>query len=141
MMSETQADERRNNERVSWRCHVRLLPLALEPRTQMLGMHDVVGQDVSEGGLRVCTDRLFALRSRLLVEMESPEVPDGIQAVGAVAWISPTAKDDLWCLGIEFSDVSDLALAGIRSLLAQEEPPRPSPASDSRLSSKGAARA
>lgn len=89
----------------------------------MLGMHDVTGQDISEGGLRVCTDRLFALQSRLLVEMESPELPKGIQAVGSVAWISPSPGDDQWCLGIEFSDVGDHALASIRNLLLHEQYP------------------
>ncbi|NEX21688.1 PilZ domain-containing protein [Thiorhodococcus mannitoliphagus] len=122
MTSEILADERRNEERVAWRCHVRLLPLSLEPKTTRLGMHDVTGRNISEGGLQVCSDRLFALRSRLLVEMESPELPEGIQAVGSVVWISPTGTDDLWCLGIEFSDVGELALTSIRTLKTDEDP-------------------
>ena len=125
MTSEKIADERRNCDRVAWTCHARLLPLSLEPRTPRLGMHDVTGRDIGEGGLRVCSDRLFALRSRLLVEMESPELPEGIQAVGSVAWISPTSEEDQWCLGIEFSDVGELALTSIRNLLTFEQaPPR-----------------
>lgn len=117
MGSDTQADERRTADRVSWGCHARLVPLSLQPRTPVVGMHDVTGCNISEGGLQVWSDRLFALRSRLLVEMESPEIPDGIQAVGSVAWISPTASDERWCVGIEFSDVGDSALTSIRGLL------------------------
>ncbi|WP_245232272.1 PilZ domain-containing protein [Thiorhodococcus minor] len=127
MTSEKIADERRSCDRVAWECHARLLPLSLEPRTPRLGMHDVTGRDIGEGGLRVCSDRLFALRSRLLVEMESPELPEGIQAVGSVAWISPTSEDDQWCLGIEFSDVGALALTSIRTLMTCEQgAPHPS---------------
>lgn len=126
MTSEKMTDERRTCDRVAWNCQARLLPLSLEPRTPKLGMHDVTGRDIGEGGLRVCSDRLFALRSRLLVEMEAPELPEGIQAVGSVAWISPTSEDDQWCLGIEFSDVGELALASIRNLFscAQDAPLR-----------------
>ncbi|EXJ14379.1 hypothetical protein D779_2712 [Imhoffiella purpurea] len=85
-----------------------------------MGMHRVTGCNISEGGLQVCTDRLFALKSRLLVEMESPDIPEGIQAVGSVAWISPTTSDDRWCVGIEFSDVGDSALSSIRVLMRQQ---------------------
>lgn len=130
MMPETPAYERRCSERISWECHARLLPLSLQPRTATLGMHDVVGRNISEGGLQVCSDRLFALRSRLLVEMESPELPEGIQAVGSVAWISPAAADDQWCLGIEFSDVGDLAISSIRNLRFHDQHPPPHASAD-----------
>ncbi len=116
MISETNSDERRGCERVSWECQARLLPLSLEPKTPNVGMHQVIGRDISEGGLQIRSDRLFAIRARLLVEMESAEVPEGIQAVGSVAWISPIPTEDLWCVGIEFSDVGDGALASIRSM-------------------------
>lgn len=123
MVSDTQADERRFSDRISWKCHARLLPLSLEPRTPVVGMHEATGSDISEGGLQICSDRLFALRSRLLVEMDSPELPEGIQAVGAVAWISATSSGDNWYLGIEFSDVGELALSSIRNLIIHERYP------------------
>lgn len=121
MISDMNADERRTSERVSWECLARLLPLSLETQSSAVGMHRVTGRNISEGGLQVCSDRLFALKSRLLVEMESPEIPEGIQAVGSVAWISPTTSEDRWCVGIEFSDVGDSALTSIRVLMHQED--------------------
>jgi len=125
MVSETMTDERRSCERVTWRCHARLLPLSLEARGLVSGMHEVTGKDISEGGLRVESQQLFALHSPLLVEMNSPEMPEGIQAVGSVAWISPTTRNGQngqWHLGIEFTDVGDSALTGIRCLMHAERP-------------------
>lgn len=120
MVADVNVDERRGSERVAWKCHARLVPLSRETRLDALGLQHVMGRNISEGGLQVWTDRLFAIQSRLLVEMESPDVPDGFQAVGAVAWISPTPAADRWCVGIEFSDVGDSALSSIRTLMHQE---------------------
>lgn len=111
-------DERRGTQRVSWECQARLLPLALEPRASTLGLHHVIGHDIGEGGLQVRSSRLFPLRSSLLVEMQASDHPEGIQAVGSVAWISPTSSEHQWNLGIEFSDVGDHALNSIRTLMS-----------------------
>ncbi|EGV31636.1 type IV pilus assembly PilZ [Thiorhodococcus drewsii AZ1] len=123
MISDTSADERRTSKRVSWDCLARLLPLSLELQSRVVSMHQVEGRNISEGGLQICSDRLFPLKSRLLVEMESPEIPEGIQAVGSVTWISPTTSENRWCLGIEFSDVGDSALTSIRVLMHQGKRP------------------
>ncbi|MBK1718395.1 PilZ domain-containing protein [Thiocystis violacea] len=120
MISETTEDERRCSERRSWECHARLFPLSLEPRAPMPSIQAVIARDISEGGLQVRSDRLFAIRSRLLVEMEAVEVPEGIQAVGSVAWISPAPSNNQWCLGIEFSDIGDMALTSIRNILRRD---------------------
>ena len=117
MMADTQADERRMCERMSWACQARLLPLSLEPSTPRPGIQQTTGRDISEGGMQVWSDRLFAVKSRLLVELDAPEIPEGIQAVGSVAWVSPTNADDRWCVGIEFSDVGDTALTSLRALM------------------------
>lgn len=121
MTANTHVDERRFNDRVSWKCHVRLLPLSLTPKSPVVSLHDVTGNDISEGGLQVYSDRLFAIQSRMLVEMNSSELPEGIQAVGSVAWISATASEKRWLLGIEFSDVGEFALASIRHLIHQSD--------------------
>ncbi|MFB1489946.1 MULTISPECIES: PilZ domain-containing protein [unclassified Thiocapsa] len=115
-MAISEAD-RRSYERVSWDCHARLVQLGSDADGGAPGMHVVLGRNISEGGLQVWADRLFAVRSRLLVEMEAPEIPEGIQAVGSVVWVSPSTGEERWLLGIEFSDVGDTALARIRLLV------------------------
>jgi len=102
---------------VPWNCSARLMQLGSGTGDCVPGVHQVLGRNISEGGLQVRADRLFAVRSRLLVEMESPEVPEGIQAVGSVVWASPGSSEDAWILGIEFSDVGDTAMSRIRALL------------------------
>lgn len=109
--------ERRGHERVPWGCNARLMQLGSEAGERVPGVHRVMGRNISEGGLQVWADRLFAVRSRLLVEMESPEIPEGIQAVGSVVWATPASTEDSWVLGIEFLDVGDTAMARIRALL------------------------
>jgi hypothetical protein len=115
-ISEADAD-RRSYERVSWEHHARLMQLGSDAGSSDPGMHPVLGRNISEGGLQVWADCMFAVRSRLLVEMEAPEIPEGIQAVGSVVWVSPSTAEERWLLGIEFSDVGDTALARIRSLV------------------------
>jgi Tfp pilus assembly protein PilZ len=115
-VSEADAD-RRGYERVSWECHARLMQLGSETGGNLQGMHQALGRNISEGGLQVWADRMFSVRSRLLVEMEVPEIPEGIQAVGSVVWVSPSTAEERWLLGIEFADVGDTALARIRSLV------------------------
>ena len=117
MMADTKADERRMCERMSWACQARLLPLSLELNMPTPGIRHAMGRDISEGGIQVWSDRLFAVKSRLLLELEAPELPEGIQAVGSVAWVSATNSDDRWCVGIEFSDVGDTALTSLRALM------------------------
>ena len=117
-MAASEADaDRRSYERVSWDCHARLMQLGSDAVGGAAGMHPVLGRNISEGGLQVWADRMFAVRSRLLVEMEAPGIPEGIQAVGSVVWVSPSTAQERWLLGIEFSDVGDTALARIRSLV------------------------
>ncbi|RKT47683.1 PilZ domain-containing protein [Thiocapsa rosea] len=115
-ISEADAD-RRSYERVSWGYHARLMQLGSDAGGSAPGMHQVLGRNISEGGLQVWADRMFAVRSRLLVEMETPEISEGIQAVGSVVWVAPSTAEERWLLGIEFSDVGDTALARIRSLI------------------------
>lgn len=108
--------ERRGYERISWECQARLLHLG-EAAGEGMGIHRVRGRNISEGGLQVRSDRRLALRSRLLVEMEAPEVPQGIQAVGSVVWVAPSTGAEHWLVGIAFSDVGETALSRIRSLI------------------------
>jgi Tfp pilus assembly protein PilZ len=109
--------DRRSYERVAWDSQARLMQLGSETGDSVPGMHQVLGRNISEGGLQVWADRLFSVRSRLLVEMEVPGIPVGIQAVGSVVWVSPSSPDVRWILGIEFSDVGDTARARIQSLI------------------------
>jgi len=109
--------DRRSYERVAWDSQARLMQLGSETGDSVPGMHQVLGRNISEGGLQVWANRLFSVRSRLLVEMEVPGIPVGIQAVGSVVWVSPSSPDERWILGIEFSDVGDTARARIQSLI------------------------
>ncbi len=108
--------DRRGYQRVPWEYNARLMQLSAEIGECVPGMHQVIGRDISEGGLQVWADRMFAVRARLLVEMEAPDVPEGIQAVGSVAWVSHGSAGERWILGIEFSDISETARSRIRSL-------------------------
>lgn len=108
--------DRRGYQRVPWECHARLMQISTESGECVPGMHQAIGRDISEGGLQVWADRLFAVRARLLVEMQTSDVPEGIQAVGSVAWVSQGSAEKSWILGIEFSDIGDIARSKIRAL-------------------------
>lgn len=107
-------DERRHALRKAWEGPVQLLPLI--PKIPVLGIEQVLGQDLSETGLQVHSKRALPLQTTVLIEMQLPDYNEGIQLMGAVSWISP-ATDNQWRLGIEFSDIGDSALRSIRSLL------------------------
>jgi Tfp pilus assembly protein PilZ len=86
------------------------------------GMHPVRGRNISESGIQVLADRLFAVHTRVLIEMEADEAPEGIQAVGTVVWVGPGGTSGRCILGIAFSDVGDTALFRIRSIRATRVP-------------------
>lgn len=117
MIPDKTVDERRCYRRVPWTGHARIFPLSLEALSAVPGIQEVTSRDISEGGMQVRSAQMVPIHSRLLVELESSETSAWIQAVGSVAWISPSMSDEPWRLGIEFSDVGDLARAGIRHLL------------------------
>lgn len=119
MITKQSDQDRRGYQRVSWDYHARLMQLRSESGETIPGMHASIGLDISEGGMQVWSNRFFAVRSRLLVEMEAPEVPEGIQAVGSVVWASAMTTPDQWRLGIEFSDLGDSARQRIRSVLPE----------------------
>ena len=117
MIPDKTVDERRCYRRVPWTGQARIFPLSLEALSTVPGIQEVTSRDISEGGMQVRSAQMVPVHSRLLVELESSETSAWIQAVGSVAWISPSMSDEPWRLGIEFSDVGDLARAGIRHLL------------------------
>lgn len=125
MIPDKTVDERRSFRRVPWTGQARIFPLSLEAFGTLPGIQEVTSQDISEGGIQVRSAQMVPIHSRLLVELESSETSAWIQAVGSVAWISPAMRDEPWCLGIEFSDVGDLARAGIRHILDEVEAPTP----------------
>ncbi|MBK1641501.1 hypothetical protein CKO12_06345 [Chromatium okenii] len=111
-------DERRHAARKLWEGQVQLLPLI--PKIPVLGIEQVLGQDLSEKGLQVQSKRALPLQTTVLIEMHIPDCQQGIQVMGAVSWISP-ATNNQWNLGIEFSDVGDSARHSIRALLEMDE--------------------
>lgn len=125
MIPEKTVDERRCFRRVPWTGRARIFPLSVEALCAVPGIQEVTSRDISEGGIQVRSAQMVPIHSRLLVELESSQTPAWIQAVGSVAWISPTTSQEPWRLGIEFSDVGDLALSGIRHILDAVDSPRP----------------
>ena len=121
MIPDKTVDERRCYRRVNWTGQARIFPLSLEALSAVPGIQEVTSRDISEGGMQVRSAQMVPIHSRLLVELESSETSAWIQAVGSVAWISLSTSDEPWRLGIEFSDVGDLALAGIRHLLDEAD--------------------
>ncbi|MBK1694431.1 hypothetical protein CKO09_06715 [Chromatium weissei] len=108
-------DERRSFERMNWQGLVQILPLI--PFHPVLGLQQVRAQDLSESGLQIQSEWLLPLKSTVLLEMQVPDHSTGIQVIGSVIWISPSAETKQWNLGIEFSDVGESARHGIRALL------------------------
>jgi Tfp pilus assembly protein PilZ len=125
MIPEKTVDERRCFQRAPWTGRARIFPLSLEPLSAIPGIQEVTSQDISEGGIQVRSAQMVPIHSRLLVELEASDTAAWIQAVGSVAWISPAMNQEPWRLGIEFSDVGDLARAGIRHILDESDSPRP----------------
>ncbi|MBK1644767.1 hypothetical protein CKO25_08915 [Thiocapsa imhoffii] len=122
--------ERRRFERKPWHHEARLLPLSAIPAdpsgpvrvsgegtASPVGMSRAACCDISEGGLQVWAEHLFVIRARLLVEMDTPDAPVGLQAIGTVVWSAPGEKEGQWVLGIEFTDIGDTARSKIKALV------------------------
>lgn len=111
------SENRRRFERVSWQCHAHLMQLTAPSEGRVPGLRRALACNIGEGGLQVAADRLFAVRSRVLVELETPGAPAGIQLVGEVVWVEAAGSEGRWLVGIEFADVGDSARDHISGLV------------------------
>ena len=59
-------------------------------------------RDVSEGGVRLLTDRYFAVGTLLKITLSSPRTKKIVNVVAKVKWVQNFYSSDLYEMGIEF---------------------------------------
>ena len=61
-----------------------------------------IGRDISMGGIGFVSDEFFPISTQLVFEVQHPERPEFIKAVGKVSWISNQPHSDRYSVGAEF---------------------------------------
>lgn len=108
-MQDSEYDNRRTHQRVPMGCEVQLHPLVASFDEAAECSHDSESRDISAGGMRVWSDRLYPLHARLLLafECDARDWPSVTSRVGSVVWCSPLPAREGCLLGIKFGDDED----------------------------------
>ena len=95
-------------------------PLLAEELPQVIASRPrpLIGEDVSESGLRASSQEFVPLGARLLISLDDESPAESIRAVGAVVWITQVPHQQRWTLGIAFADISEEALRRLRRMVS-----------------------
>jgi c-di-GMP-binding flagellar brake protein YcgR len=91
------------------------------PKRSLADVENLLSEDLSEGGIRLSSHRFFPVQDRMLLELESPEEPASIRALGTVVWVEQSAYTEQFRLGVEFAEISELDRFRLRALVQQRQ--------------------
>ncbi|MBK1641228.1 hypothetical protein CKO12_04930 [Chromatium okenii] len=106
-METSEFDNRRQHQRSLMEgCEVQLKPMDAALGEAVKCSYDSASRDISDGGMRIWSDRCYPLHTRLLVSFECnvQEWPSVTTRVGVVMWVSPLEEEGRCLLGIKFGD-------------------------------------
>jgi hypothetical protein len=85
---------------------------------------NLVGEDISEAGIRLLSPESFPVKSRLRLEVYPEDQGLPVLTIGEVVWIEQFPEASRWRLGVKFSELSEEARAGVRELVRGRPPAR-----------------
>jgi Tfp pilus assembly protein PilZ len=97
------------------------LPVRIEkvPKRAPDDVDSLLPEDLSEGGIRLHSNRFFSVRDRMLLELETPEEPISIRALGTVVWVEQSPYQEQFTMGVAFSEVSESDRYRLREMIQQ----------------------
>ena len=90
------------------------------PQTPPPHVWRVLGEDLSETGIRLLSPKLFPVGSRLRLDLDIGTLADRLPALGRVVWVEQFPEIDRWQVGVEFSELSDSVRSRLREIVAQQ---------------------
>jgi len=106
-METSEFDNRRQHQRSLMEgCEVQLKPMDAALGEAVKCSYDSASRDISDGGMRIWSDRCYPLHTRLLVSFECDlqEWPSVTTRVGVVMWVNHNIEEGRCLLGIKFGD-------------------------------------
>jgi c-di-GMP-binding flagellar brake protein YcgR len=91
------------------------------PKRSLADIENLLSEDLSEGGIRLSSPRFFPVQERMLLELDAPEEPGSIRALGRVVWVEQSSYTDQFRLGVEFADLSERDRSRLRGLVEQQQ--------------------
>lgn len=116
-MTADNSEEKRMHARVRFLDPVRANPVLHAQHSWYL-----LAQDLSEGGIQLLSPELFAVSTRLLLDIEHDAVSEPLRCVGRVAWTAQSGHQEHVNIGVEFVEVDEIARARLRHLIAAQFP-------------------
>jgi len=90
---------------------------------------NLLGEDISEVGIRLLSPEAFSVKSRLRLEIYSQGHASAILAIGEVVWEEQLPETNRWQLGLKFLELTDEARSRVRQLIRERPPANHSPLS------------
>ncbi|MBU1044930.1 MAG: PilZ domain-containing protein [Candidatus Omnitrophica bacterium] len=91
----------------------------MKPNTP-IQIHNSLSQDLSEGGLQISSYYFYPVNSQMIVELQLNADTVPIKTVGKVVWVEQLPYQDVFKLGIEFSELSVFNQKALRQLIADK---------------------
>ena len=83
-------------------------------------VHNSLSQDLSEGGIQVSSFYFYPVHSKMMVELYLNMDAPPVKTVGKVVWVEQLAYQDIFKVGIEFSDLSVYNQSSLRELISDK---------------------
>ncbi|MEA1052252.1 PilZ domain-containing protein [Lamprobacter modestohalophilus] len=108
--------DQRQRQRVIYRdpVQVSLIGGPYDPRP-----HALLAEDLSESGLALTSAELFAVGTRLLMDLEPEQAAAPIRLIGRVIWVAQEGLQQRYRLGVTFEDLGAEARIELQRLVAK----------------------
>jgi c-di-GMP-binding flagellar brake protein YcgR len=106
--------DRRRYARIPFDSPVRIEKV---PKRSPTDVEHLLSEDLSEGGIRLSSPRFYSVQDRMLLELEMPEEPGSIRAIGTVVWVEQSSYQYQFRVGVRFSDVSETDRSRLRNIV------------------------
>ncbi|MBU1087958.1 MAG: PilZ domain-containing protein [Candidatus Omnitrophica bacterium] len=80
-------------------------------------VHNSLSQDLSEGGMQLSSFYFYPVHSKMMVELFLNKDVAPIKTVGKVVWVEQLPYQDIFKVGIKFSELSDFNQTCLRELI------------------------
>jgi c-di-GMP-binding flagellar brake protein YcgR len=80
-------------------------------------VHNSLSQDLSEGGMQISSFYFYPVHSRMLMELYLSMDSEPVKTMGKIVWIEQLPYQDMYKVGIEFSDLNDKGHDSLKELI------------------------
>jgi c-di-GMP-binding flagellar brake protein YcgR len=83
-------------------------------------IHNSLSQDLSEGGVQISSFYFYPVHSKMMVELHLNNDSAAVKTMGKVVWVEQLPYQDVFKVGIEFSELSAFNQNSVRKVIVDK---------------------